>query len=266
MISFMASANFHCVCSTIGTKTKSIISVRVDPKIEYAGRKKRILAKSLFCFADGAVFQTDEARQWFSKKLQARSEVIFNPIDHSFFDVDRNSITGKVITCGRLTNQKNHTLLINAVMSAKKTIPSLELYIYGEGPLKDTLIDYKNKFEFGKSVYLPGRIENVLSELRSADLFILSSNFEGMPNALMEALAAGVPSISTDCPSGGPRELIQNGINGLLVPVGDEELMRESIIAMYNTYDRKIISKMQEKWQGNMKQVLFVNNGLIIVR
>lgn len=231
VISFMAESNFRNVCATVGLSTKSIISVRNDPAHEYPDKIYRFIAKFILPCADGCIFQTEDARKWFPKRLQKKSSIIFNAVDPAFFSV-RRAPGNAVVTLGRLCEQKNHAMLIKAFAEAAPHDPDIQLQIYGKGILDEPL--RKLIFDLGLAdrVRLMGTTTRSAEVLSKARVFVLSSDYEGMPNALMEAMAAGVPSISTDCPCGGPKMLIKSGINGILVPVGDEKAMAEAISAL----------------------------------
>lgn len=222
IISFMAEPNFRSIIATTGLKTKAIVSVRNDPDREYAGRIGRFVGKHIIPRANGCIFQTEDAKKWFSKKLQKKSQVIFNDVDPIFFNTEY--IGGKnIVTLGRLCEQKNHALLIDAFAKVSDKHPDVNLLIYGIGPLEDAIKEQISRLELSKRVLLMGLSQHSNEVLSSAKCFILSSDYEGMPNALLEALAVGVPSISTDCPCGGPRCIIENGVNGFLTPVGDTD-------------------------------------------
>lgn len=220
VISFMAEPNFRAIVAGVGLKSKTIVSVRNDPNREYAGRLGRFIGKRVIPYADGVVFQTEDAKQWFPKAVQEKSKVIFNDVDPVFFET--RYIGGKdIVTLGRLSEQKNHRLLIEAFSRIADKHPEVNLLIYGTGQLADDLSAYINDLELEKRVFLMGNTTEAEKVLSTAGYFVLSSDYEGMPNALMEALAVGVPSISTDCPCGGPKTLINDGENGMLVPVND---------------------------------------------
>jgi len=243
LISFMAEPNFRALIATWGLRIKNIISVRNDPNMEYAGKLGRFVGKILLPFADGCVFQTDEAREWFPSKLQNKSKIIFNAVKEDFFEVERKPIENRIVTCGRLVEQKNHKMLIDAFANINKEIDNVSLHIYGDGNLRDFLESYIKHRNLQDKVVLKGNTANVQEVLANAEIFVLSSDYEGMPNALMEALAVGVPSISTDCPCGGPRMLISNEINGILVPVKDVE-------ALSSALRKLLINKLLAKQMG----------------
>lgn len=216
LVAFMAEPNFRAIIATIGLETKTIISVRNEPEKEYAGRLMNFVGKYILPMADGCVFQTEDAKKWFPKKLQNKSTIIFNAVKRDFFEAKRKPVNGLIITCGRLEEQKNHILLIKAFFNVVKKNPNAYLHIYGEGSLKDSLQSLIDNLGLNHSVKLMGQTNDVVSVLEKADVFVLSSFYEGMPNALMEAMAVGVPCIATDCPCGGARMLL-NDNNGILI-------------------------------------------------
>jgi glycosyltransferase involved in cell wall biosynthesis len=239
LITFMGEPNFRGIIATMGTSTKNIISVRNDPNKEYAGRLNHFIAKHLLPIADWCVFQTRDAQKWFPVKLQKKSNIIINAVDPSFYEAHRKPKKNLIVSCGRLSNQKNQKLLIQAFNRIKERVPDAKLYIYGEGALENSLLELIDSYGLQKRILLKGQINNVKDALSEADLFVLSSDYEGMPNALMEAMAVGLPCISTDCPCGGPRELIEDGVNGMLVSVGDVESLSKAIVKVLEDVDLK---------------------------
>ena len=230
VISFLITQNIRLLFSSIGLNVKKIISVRNDPRTEFGnyGIKKAII-NAIYNKADGIVFQTQDEQSYFSKTIQRKSCVIINPIDDSFYKIERNNLQKNIITIGRLAIQKNHTLLLNAFLRIKDDFPDYNLFIYGEGEERCALEQYITNLKIDDRVFMPGRINNVQEILSHATLFILSSDYEGLPNALMEAMAAGVPVISTDCAGGGPRTLLKEGVNGFLVKCGDVDSLANRI-------------------------------------
>lgn len=237
VISFMAEPNFRAIIATLGTKSKSLVSVRNDPKKEYPTLLFEVAAKMLYPFADGVVFQTVEAKEWFPKRIQKKSRIIFNQVDAIFFDTKFKKNRKGIVTTGRLVPQKNHELLIRAFAKISNNIEE-NLIIYGDGELDKTLKNLAENLGVGQRVFFPGATKNVQEVLSSAKVFVLSSNFEGMPNSLLEAMAIGLPCISTDCPCGGPRNVIEDGKNGILVPVDDVEAMANAIEYILNSADK----------------------------
>ena len=231
LISFMAEPNFRAVMATIGLPIKNIISVRNDPNREYSGTIGRIVGKYLLPLADGCVFQTEQAKAWFPKRLQKKSTIIMNAVAELFFNVQREN-PKDIVVIGRLSKQKNHEMLIRAFARIADKYPEENLQLYGKGDLEDQLRQLISELGLENRVFLNGATGQVPLVLKNAGIFVLPSDYEGMPNALLEAMAAGVPSISTDCPCGGPAMLIRQEENGLLVPVGDVDALASAMERM----------------------------------
>ncbi len=225
---------------------KVVVSERNAPSM-FAGRKStKVLSRFLMKFADGFVFQTNDAKNFYAKVLNNRGTVIPNPIIlDGFPEVYRGKRNSCIVTAGRLVGQKNHELLIKAFSKIANKYPDVNLIIYGEGNLRESLVALVKELDLWGRVNLPGNKENLPDLIKSSMLFVLPSHFEGMPNALIEAMALGLPCIATDCPCGGPRELIQNGKNGILVPVDDESAL---VDAMDNLISNELLrNKLGDK-------------------
>ena len=236
IVSFLPEPSYRVLFLKIfNRQLKVIVSVRNDPKVEYKSRINRLIMKLLYPLADGFVFQTKEAQEYFSKQIQNKSVIIPNPINEDFICEPYNGEREKIIvTVGRLEEQKNHKMLIEAFSKLPEEFKEYKLIIYGEGSLRNKLEEQINELKLKDRVLLPGQVDNVKEKIYKASLFVLSSKYEGMPNALMEAMALGIPCISTDCPCGGPRFLIKNGYNGYLVPVNDTCSLRKTMQNVLN--------------------------------
>ena len=236
LISFMAEANFRAIIACMGLSTKCITSVRNDPNMEYAGKLGYFIGKFILPLSDGCVFQTEAAKEWFPNKLKAKSKIIFNAVDPSFFQVERKP-QKNIVTLGRLCLQKNHKLLIKAFSMIKDKYSEWNLLIYGIGDQEYNLNKLIKKLKLDNRVFLEGLTNDSQKVLSEAGIFVLSSDYEGLPNSLIEAMVVGVPSISTDCPCGGPKMIIKDKENGLLVPINDEVRMAEALDRLLNDYD-----------------------------
>lgn len=226
------------------TMAPIIMTERADPNV-YSEKVKKALKKACKK-VDGAVFQTVDAKEWYEPHLKGvQHKVIPNAINPAFIRPAYSGEREKVIVgAGRLAEQKNFPLLIKAFARISEKFPEHKLVIYGKGGLLDSLKSLAGELGVGDRVEFPGYVDNMPETLEKADMFVLSSDYEGMPNALMEAMAVGVPSVSTDCGGGGARFLIQNGENGLLVPQKDEEKMAEAMEKILS--DKAFAEKISE--------------------
>ena len=228
-IAFMVENNIRLILATAAIRTKTIVSVRNDPAREYNRKGFRLFANLLYSKADCIIFQTKDAQRWFSKSVRKKSRVIINQIDSRFF-CDSDSPGSYIVACGRLVKQKDYPMLLHAFKSVLHELPGEQLMIYGEGELKDELVNLTKKLCIDSSVHFEGYESNMQEVYRNAKILVLTSQYEGMPNVLLEALASSVPVVSTDCPCGGPRMVIEDGVNGFLVPVGDSLRTSEAIV------------------------------------
>lgn len=230
VVSFIGKTNLRTVMATRFLPTKAIVSVRSAPTREYAGKFQQFLARFLFRQAEGVVFQTEMAQQFFSKSVQKKSAILMNPL---LGDFSRERYAGErtpeIVTVGRLHSVKNHEMLIRAFAQIAEDYPELVLRIYGDGEHRDKLEKLIQELHLEQKAFLMGQCDKVADTIYQSAIFALTSNTEGMPNALLEAMALGLPVISTDCPCGGPAMLIQNGVNGILIPVGDEKALAEEM-------------------------------------
>lgn len=221
IISFMTPMNIQAAFFTLGLQYPLIVSERNNPETDISKRDK-FFAKLLYPRCDGFVFQTEEAQKWFSKNIQKKSTVICNPISENLPE-RKPARRGKIVNVGRLTKQKNQKMLIDAFKIYQEKEGESSLTIFGVGPDEASLREYVEARGLTGKVELAGFCKNVMEQISDAELFVLSSDYEGMPNALIEAMGIGIACISTDCPCGGPRKLIENGKNGILVDVGNAE-------------------------------------------
>lgn len=208
---------------------KLISSERILPEIHSKRELKRILRYYKMC--DGVIFQTERAADFYSGLVKCESKVIHNAVGNklAYHEYPRVNIRNTISAIGRLCDQKDYVTLIHAFEIVHRVYSDYNLEIYGEGPDREKfeiLIEYLN---LQNSVILKGTCKNAIQRIADTRMFVLSSKYEGMPNALMEAMGVGLPVISTDCPNG-PAELIENGINGMLVPVGDVQTLAKAII------------------------------------
>ena len=240
VIVFMLSSVIRAVISLKFTRYKIIAAVRSNPYDDYSRGRNRLLL--LNCLRDCCkiVCQTKYQADFFDGRLREKCTVISNPIFKEF-EKKANELVdireagsdkktgGNIVATGRLFDYKNHRLLIDAFSDIADNYKDVNVVIYGEGPYRaelEKLIDSKNLKD---RIFLPGDSKHVEQDIADALIYVLPSDTEGLPNALMEAMALGLPVISTDCPCGGPKSIINNDVNGILIPVNDKDKLKESI-------------------------------------
>lgn len=230
VIAFLNEYGEYAVLASLGLKTKVIISERIDPSKSPTNKILRLLRNPLYALSSKLVFQTDEMKAFFPKYIQKKGVVIPNPVTDSLQESFDGVREKRIVSVGRLTSQKNHSMAINAFSRFVKRFPDFIYEIYGEGPLRQSIEKQIQDLGLTESVRLMGHVPNVTERIRTASAFVLASNYEGMSNALVEAMALGIPCISTDHPIGGARMLIQSGVNGFLVPIDDAEKLADTMI------------------------------------
>lgn len=233
-IHYWLQSAYFCALMGKSVSGKIIYSERGDPgDVEYRGLLG-IIRHIAFKRVDGFVFQSEGARDFFGNKVRAKSIVIHNSVavPNGEFLEPCKTRENRIVNVGRLHPQKNQMLLIEAFADLSNDFPNFTLEIYGEGKLQELLEKRIKDAGLEERVFLRGAVNDILDKIYTASLFVLSSDYEGMPNALMEAMAIGVPCISTDCRPGGARTLIQSGINGWITPVGNKNELAKQMAAV----------------------------------
>ena len=240
-------------------KYKLICSERSNPMI-VTDNKQIKLRNSVLQSADGIVFQTERAKECFSKEIQSKGVVIPNAVGNPYaYKAEDVSVREKTITAmGRLHTAKDYPALIKAFKIVSDKHPEYSLNIFGGGDNK-SLLELVKEFDIDDKVKFIGAKEDAVLDIAKSTCYVLSSIYEGMPNALMEAMAVGAPCVSTDCPFG-PGELIVNGENGLLVPVGDVKSLANAICKFIE--DKELACKCSQ----NAKKILDTNSVDIIAK
>lgn len=272
VISFCGKANFRCAFGMIGMRIPLLTSVRNNPERDYMSR--RFSTWWLEKKAAGCVFQTEDARSYFHENFQKKSRIIWNPIDEKYLKVNKiNSDSYFIATVGRIAAQKNQLLLLKAFDRIKDKFNDLQLRIYGETSeqdVREALDEFIAEHDLSDRVKFMGQSSCLEKELQNAALFVLPSDYEGMPNALAEAMVLGLPVISTDCPCGGSAMLIDDGVSGMLIPVGNEEKLAEEMEHLLSDREfaetlgrnaAKIVDKISpykvyEEWKEYVKTLL----------
>ena len=234
-------------------KCKTIVSERADPNER--SFLHRWFERNFFPKADVIVCQSKKASEFFKDKHRSKTVIIPNPICATaippLYEGER---TKRIVGVGRLAEQKNFELLINAFSQLDERFSDYKLEIYGAGPLENDLKRRINDLGLSKRAFLMGAKKNVMFELSDASLYVMSSNFEGFPNALVEAMATGLPVISTDFPTGVATEVVK-AENGLVVPINDEKALVSAMEELLCNKERcKKISFENRKYLDILKE------------
>lgn len=231
VVSFIEQTNVRVAASLIGTGIPVILSERTHPGRHHVSSAWRLTRRLLYRYADAVVVQTGTAADWLRKSTPTRRLVIIPNAVRALVDLgadqeeDEHLWAGPyVLAIGRLGKEKGFDLLIEAFARSALADEDWRLVVLGEGDERAALRKQAEECGVGGSLEMPGHVRGVGPWLRNADIFALSSRYEGFPNALVEALQLGCASISFDCESG-PSDLIENEQNGLLAPEGDVEAL-----------------------------------------
>lgn len=219
IISFAVQYNIAACIATLGMRSKLIISERNDPKRMPAQFYLKLLRRIVYNFAQGYVFQTKDARDYFNCGIRKKSIIIPNPLYLSDDIHEYKDRPHKVISASRFVPQKNLDMLISAFSKAVDKNSDWCLDMFGDGNEMEHIKEMISQYSMEDRIHVFPATQSIHERMKEHAIFVLSSNFEGMPNSLMEAMGLGLVCISTDCPCGGPRYLINHGKNGFLVPV-----------------------------------------------
>ncbi|MCR5672055.1 MAG: glycosyltransferase [Butyrivibrio sp.] len=239
ILSFIGKNNIMAISTAAGLGIPVVVSVRSNPDREYASLSMRTSMYATFGKAAGIVVQSKGAKERLPKFLQDKCMILQNSLNPSFI---RPRYLGerekKIVMVARLDENKNQAMVMEAFKDVRERgFKDYTLALYGDGPDRMKLQHLAVKLGIEKNVEFKGNVQHVAEHIEKASMFILASNQEGMPNSLIEALSLGLPCISTDCPCGGPRELINSGENGLLVPVGDKKKMTDAMLRILSDKD-----------------------------
>lgn len=224
---FVSFGNEPYVTAACRTEmVKQIFSLRVDPRELPKSRFQRVTYKYMLKSASGIVFQTNEVRDYYDESVRKKAIVIPNPIMDELPEPETTR-KHKISAVGRLMAQKNFDLLLDAAHECD--LKDFCIHIYGSGELEKHLKEKVTTYHLEDKVVFEGFVPKTIESIKDSSIFVLSSNWEGMPNALIEAMAMGVASIATDVATGGSRALIKDGENGLLIPVGDKGALTKAL-------------------------------------
>lgn len=261
VIAFMVNVYIFTLAALLFKGVKVIVSERNDPTAH--ALPIRIMRKLLIRRAQRLVVQTQDIASYFPKWMRDRIDIVYNPISDRYIWKSALGATKEkvIVTVGRLSPQKNHRMLINAFSNINILHPDYILHIYGDGEIRKQTEDYIHSLGLDGKVILKGKSNQLADILPHAEIFAMSSDYEGMSNALIEAMYMGIPVVTTAV--SGTKELIENGKNGFVVPIRDEKAFTEALIKLveseelrkqFATEEINIINKVQpsvifEQWE-----------------
>ena len=234
IIAFLNDSVFLALLSA-QKSDRVIISERSDPSQSASSKTNMAFFKTMYDKADQIVFQSPDVMQWYNNKINVKGRVIFNPLKPDlpkrFIGVRKK----RIVNFCRISKEKNLHLLINSFENFSKDFPEYELWIYGDAVGESSQRYIENVEETIKQVACKNKIHILPAQqeihrlIRDYSMFVSSSDFEGMSNSMLEAMAIGLPTICTDCPAGGARAIIKDHENGILVPVNDVQAMANAM-------------------------------------
>ncbi|HEY8052855.1 MAG TPA: glycosyltransferase family 4 protein [Steroidobacteraceae bacterium] len=231
VVSFLTNVNVLSIAALATSRLPLIVSERTDPAADVELPRALRLARALsYRWAAALVVQTAAAARRYGAQLRHLRgiEVIHNPLPSELhaspLRAQQEGRGGLVIAMGRLTREKGFDTLIAAFGRALADDPSWRLQIWGDGPLRPELAQLVEERHLQGQVQLCGATKQPWAVLAAAQIFMLTSEYEGFPNAMLEAMALGLPCVAFDCPSG-PRELADGGAAAVIVPPGDVDAL-----------------------------------------
>lgn len=270
VISFLAPFNMMAIAANIGTGIPLIVADRNDPTKIPSNTVLRKVRDFLYMFADGVVVQTKKNQVYFNRVVQKKSTVIYNPVNMGEYAgaALNNPKEKKFVTAGRLMPQKNQKMMIRAFANVLEKHPDYRLVIYGEGPCREELENLVKELNVENNVLMPGNTTMLHGQLKDATGFLLSSDYEGMPNALIEAMCMGLACVSTKV--SGATDLIQDHKNGLLTEVDCQEEFEGAILELIENpefvekfaklsvelNEQLELSKIMEQWIAFINKII----------
>lgn len=230
VVAFLYDSIFYSLLS-VTKKNKLIISERGDPCQSLSSKTTMAFLKNEFHKADGVVFQSPDAQKWYEENTPVKGKVIFNPVKPDLPEVYEGERIKRIVNFCRISGQKNLIMLVDAFAEFHKDFPDYELDIIGDpvGNEVEGYLDSVNEriryHHLENSIHILPAKSDIHDYIKDYSMFVSSSDYEGMSNSMLEAMAMGLPCVCTDCPAGGARAVIKDGENGLLTPVGDSHAL-----------------------------------------
>ena len=227
IVSFIGRINALVLTASLGLKIPSLVSERSDPRRDHRGEIMLKYCNWIYGRSDAVVFQTRYQQSCFSEKLASKSHIIVNPLDIvTIEDVTEDPYL--VTTTGRLHVDKHHVDLVKAMAIVHEKIPSAKCIIYGDGEMRSILQEEIDNLHLNNVVHLPGKTSEVVKKVAEGKVFVMTSEYEGLSNALMEAMMLGKVCISTNYD--GVEDIIKDSTTGIIVPKREYKKLADTII------------------------------------
>lgn len=270
IVSFIRKNNYMAILSSMGMHTPVLVAVRSAAFREYPGINKKI-ANLLFPFAEGIIVQTPDAREYFNDRVRKKTVILPNSLHPDFicplYEGKRESI---IVSVGRLDTNKNQQMLVRAFAQIAGKYPKVKVIFYGDGEERKNIEKLIIELGVQEQIILAGKQSDIRSEIQKAEIFVLTSRVEGIPNALLEAMSLGLVPICTDFGGGGAKTIIEDGVNGFVVSVDDvneltnrmeqllqdeqlEEALRRKAIEVQETLQPERVNRL---WKEYFEQFL----------
>ncbi len=278
-LGFMPGSNILCGLACMGTKIIAIGSEHIHPPMLPLSQPWTMLRRQVYPRLAAVSALTSESAEWIRTHTRARNvPVMPNPILYPIPDgepaIDSGEVKARLgggmllLAVGRLAHQKGFDLLLSAFKCLRSDYPEWRLVILGEGPLREQLEEYRDELALAGVVSLPGAVGNIGEWYEAADVYVMTSRFEGFGNTLAEALAYGLPSVAVDCETG-PREIVRHEVDGLLVPQDDPHALVSALDRMMGdaglrvrfaeraieARERFAVERIAAKWEALFEEV-----------
>lgn len=275
IVSFLPNVNIAALLASLFTGTPCVVCERSDPSVQPIGYFWRFACKLLYRLSDIVTVQTNAVADSISNVYKGLPEIVVvpNPVPSSLIewsaDLSGAKSRYKLISIGRLSPEKRVDGIVNIFTRLSGDFPDWDLDIWGAGPEESKIQSLINGNNMGGRIRLMGRSNNPWEIMSQADVFIMNSIFEGFPNALLEAMAVGLPCVTSDCRSG-PREISDNGKYAILVNTEDGVEMENALRQLMSNKDLRVdlgqrarisinsrysVDKVVEIWDGIFKKV-----------
>lgn len=236
VVSFAGRINMLTMMAARGTGIPVLVSERNDPANDRRSKLEKWLCKRFYGKADKVVFQTQYQAKYYEKWCKNNSIVIGNPISAPVYDGEHEK--KDIICIGKLMDQKNHPMMIRAFKMIADEFPGKHVYIYGEGTKRQELEAMVKEAGLERQIHLPGNSDHIFDIMHENEYFVMCSNYEGLSNALLEAMISGMVCVTTAW--NGVGEIVNDGENGYLVPVCDDKALAEKLRIVLNADNEKI--------------------------